>query len=80
MSPGEKRRRKAKAVRKRAAYEAVLAPLKAAGATCATCKHYGPRPNGLNSRICELDSDYEGYVSVKPSHLCTRYAAKDPTK
>jgi hypothetical protein len=25
------------------------------------------------ARICELDSDFEGYVTVLPDHLCARY-------
>lgn len=71
VSPGERRRRLAKRERNRAAYEADMAPLRAAGRSCSTCAHYGKCPLG---RHCELDSDFEGYVLVKPDYLCPRWA------
>ena len=75
VSPGERRRRKAKRERDQAAYEAVMAPLRAAGACCGSCQHRGKYPM-TDDPICELDSDFEGYCKVKLDHLCPQYAAR----
>lgn len=72
MSPGEKRRRKAKREREAAAYEAALAAVKATGATCSTCRHFGHMPQDKR-RTCELDSDWEGYAVVAAGHVCPRH-------
>lgn len=70
MSPGEKRRRAAKRARDHADYQAALAAVRATGATCSTCRNYINSPVG---RACDLDSDFEGYVRVKPDHVCPRH-------
>lgn len=52
-----------------------MAPLIASGASCASCKHrvkYGM----TKDPICELDSDWEGYVTVKLTDLCPRWAQR----
>lgn len=72
-SPGEKRRRAAKRERERDAYQAAMAALPD-GASCVTCKHYS-YATMLPGYHCSLDSDWEGYVRVKPDYVCPRYAA-----
>lgn len=75
-SPGEKRRRQAKRDRERAAYLTAVTTLRAAGASCATCKHRGARPVGGDGPICELDSDFHGYAPVKMTGLCPSWAQR----
>lgn len=72
-SPGEKRRRKAKREREQAAYAAAVALLRTAGASCATCKHRGIGPTDIGL-ICEIDSDFHGYATVKMTDLCPSYS------
>ena len=78
MSPGEKRRRQAKRARDRSAYEALLAPLKAAGASCGSCDHYAKAPYDKTKHICEIDTDRDGYTVVKADGLCPHWTASDP--
>lgn len=68
MSPGEKRRRKARREREAAVYAAQLAALPA-GARCDTCEHcdkvlMAPRMS------CDLGSDFHGYAIVTAHHRC----------
>jgi hypothetical protein len=76
MNPGEKRRRQAKRARDATAYEAAMAPLRAAGASCATCRHNAPMPGPERGRHCAIDSDFHGYTVVKPDGLCALYSRK----
>lgn len=78
MSPGEKRRRKAKRERDRARHQAAYDALKALGASCATCRHFAKAPFSLGGKghICERDSDFEGYVRTTASDLCINFAQK----
>lgn len=78
--PGFKRRRRQKALRDRAAYETKLAPLKAAGATCASCAHRGLRPGQSVRDICDLQSDFHGYVRVRMTDLCADWASDKAPK
>ncbi|WP_332690020.1 hypothetical protein [Devosia sp.] len=71
---GPRRRRKLKQLRERAAHETKLAPLKAAGASCATCKHHR-RHAELRKHICEVQSDFSGYVATLPTDLCPSWGA-----
>lgn len=74
MSPGEKRRRKAKRERERIAYEAAMASLQAKGANCEGCKHRMRTPPGCSGKwACEIDSDFEGYTIIKLDDLCPRW-------
>ncbi len=77
MSPSKKQRRKAKREREQAAYAIALAAVKATGATCSTCVNY-IRAHSISktARACELDSDSDGYVIVRPDFVCTRHATK----
>jgi hypothetical protein len=80
MSPGEKRRRKAKREREDAARRVIVAGLRAAGASCATCAHCGHYP-GDARRTCIIDSDFEGYTIVSPDDLCFQHSlAKELVK
>jgi hypothetical protein len=78
-SPGEKRRRKAQRERRRIAYANALAAIKATGATCSTCAHYGKVPL-RKKHCCELDSDFGGYVIVEPGDVCPRHTTPDRTE
>lgn len=68
MSPGEKRRRKAKREREAAAYAAALAKLPQ-HATCASCKHVD-RVHHKPKLSCLLESDFYGDLLVTPEHRC----------
>ena len=76
VSPGDRRRRQAKRERDRAVYEALLAPLKAAGASCGTCRNYKVAPYDKTKRICEIDTDRDGYTVVKADGLCPHWATR----
>lgn len=72
-SPGEKRRRRLKRERERAAYQAAMVPLRAAGCSCDACTHYGRCSLGWH---CEIESDFGGYALKKPTDLCPSWAAR----
>jgi hypothetical protein len=78
MTPEAKRRRREKRERQRQEYLAVLAGLNAAGKSCANCRSYGRPPIGMQGRICEMDSDSDGYVMVKPDHVCDKHQSRSP--
>lgn len=73
MTPEARQRRRDKRDRKLAEYREAIAALRAAGRSCSNCQHWGRAPIGMKDRICDLDSDHEGYVAAKPDHLCTRH-------
>ena len=73
ISPGDRRRRQAKRDRDRAAYDDAVALLRAHGASCSNCRNRIKSPVGP---ACDLDSDYEGYVRVKPDDVCPRWGEK----
>lgn len=62
-------------LRQRAVAELVLRPLRAAGASCASCRHYRTTLalRREPTRFCEIDSDWQGYAIRKPTDLCTAY-------
>ncbi|WP_309567022.1 hypothetical protein [Methylobacillus flagellatus] len=74
MGPGEKARRKRKRERELAKHTALLAGLRTTGARCETCAHRGH--HSQYGVICELKSDWEGYVRVDLRQVCTSYAAR----
>ena len=74
MSPGEKRRRQAKRERDRAAYDLLMAPLRASGSVCGTCAHFAKAPYDKTKHICEIDTDKDGYTVVKADGLCPHWA------
>lgn len=77
MSPGERRRRKAKRQRQAAEYAKALAAVRAVGGCCGNCQHYErvPLPDReyRGKRHCSLDSDWEGYVMTRPEQACPRW-------
>lgn len=79
MSPGEKRRRKAKREREQAAYEAAMAPLRAAGRSCLGCAHRKKSFAAGNKHICTLTSDFHGYTIIKLTDLCADWKERSPT-
>ena len=78
MSPGEKRRRKAKRERSQTAYKAAIAPLRAAGRSCASCHHYTRVPLSTKHH-CAEESDHNGYAIVQPSYVCHLWQARPST-
>lgn len=74
MSPGEKRRRKAKREREQAAYAAAVSALPT-GSCCCNCAHRGTMPLSRKP-ICTLDSDFAGYTVVELMHVCPRWTTK----
>jgi hypothetical protein len=63
-------------LRKMAVYELALAPLRATGASCATCKHWKLIPvQREKQRHCEIESDFDGYAITKADHVCVHFDA-----
>jgi hypothetical protein len=61
--------------RKRAVNEAKLIPLRAAGETCAGCKHFGRVPSS-DRPCCDLRSDFRGYTITAATDLCADWSAR----
>lgn len=60
--------------RKLAAYEAAMAPLRAAGASCSTCDNYEKAPASIGfSHHCAADEDHGAYVKAEANGLCPRW-------
>jgi len=76
-TPGKKGSNRRRMIRRQAENEVVLIGLRAIGAACGTCDHRGRHDGAL---ICDRDSDFYGYVRVKPDNLCARYSAKASSK
>lgn len=70
QATGKKGSNRRRMIRRQAENEVVLIGLRAVGAKCGTCDHRSKRDGGL---ICDLDSDFYGYVRVKADHLCARF-------
>lgn len=77
MSPGEKRRRKAKMERERIAREAAIAALPP-GSSCASCSNRLHEPAQMKGKdACALDSDWEGYAIIKNlTEVCPRFSRR----
>ena len=72
-SPGEKRRRQAMRARERLAYEAAIAPLRVAGHSCSRCAHWDKASEPRKGGVCELDSDFHGYVYTAADDVCPHF-------
>lgn len=76
MTPARKAAKKRNKMRREAAAdearEVILSPLRERGETCASCWHYR-QVAGMPKRICDLDSDFSGFVTPKPTDLCARW-------
>ena len=73
MGPEARQRRREKREQKLVEYRQAIDALKASGKFCSNCQHFGRAPIGIKGRICELDSDSEGYVIKKPDDICARH-------
>lgn len=74
-------RRKQKHWEEMARYNASIAILRSKEMSCSNCEHYGARPVGEKRRICDLHSDFYGYVFVKPNSVCPDHKSRvtEPT-
>lgn len=79
-SPGEKLRRQRKRERERVAYEALMAPLRAAGKCCGNCKHFAKAhfPMERREHHCSMDSSFDGYTIVQATDLCQYHEGRAP--
>ncbi|SFL99885.1 hypothetical protein SAMN03159423_4809 [Bradyrhizobium sp. NFR13] len=77
MTPAARQRRIAKREQKRSEMMTALSVLRQAGQSCASCKHIRKAPFGFGPgvKVCELDSDSEGYAIVEQSGLCVRHTS-----
>lgn len=75
MGPEAKQRRREKRERAAIEYRAAISAMRSAGKSCANCRHFGRAPIGLKDRICDLDSDFDGYVVKMPGDVCPRHDA-----
>ncbi len=76
VSPGERRRRQRKRERDRIAYEAAIAPLRAAGANCGNCRSFkrGSAINiGVDKHYCAVESDFHGYAIARAEEICPHH-------
>jgi NMD protein affecting ribosome stability and mRNA decay len=55
------------------AYRERVKDLRARNATCANCAQFDAH---LYSGICQLDSDFYGYMRVERDHLCDRWGER----
>lgn len=72
---GKKGQRLRATIRKRARHDKRLHELQLAGASCGDCANRGRRGD-VKGPICELQSDFHGYVSVGLSDLCVDWTAR----
>lgn len=63
-------------LRKRALNEQAMIPLRAKGATCATCRHRR-RVAGIAEPVCDLDSDFHGYAITALDRLCPDWSLRN---
>lgn len=70
---GRKARNRRRALRRRADHEAAMAPLRAAGRSCASCRNFEKGPPGIGGRICSADSDFQGYARAVATGLCPKW-------
>lgn len=82
MTPGRKAQRARYRERKRQQYAAVIAELRAKGASCKNCRSFKPRPGpqtqpGPRQMICAVHSDFYGYVLAKPDGICDYWHEKE---
>lgn len=77
-SPARKARLQARHLATAAEERRLSKDLMAQGHSCSTCEHKGWR--GPAELICELDSDFYGYVRVKPGHVCSRFKSAHQTE
>jgi hypothetical protein len=72
---GEKRRRAQKELRDKAIYEARMKPLRAKGASCATCHHWSKFD--ATRMQCDLESHFiTGSLLTDATHLCPEFLQK----
>lgn len=74
-TPAQRARRRAKRQAEAAVERAASDKLRAAGHSCATCRH-SSKPFGLGKMACDLDSDFQGYATVLPTNVCSRFEAR----
>jgi len=67
---GKKRANARRALRTHAETHDKMAALPAT-ARCGTCEH---RANREGVMICDLESDFHGYMKVRAEHVCARWA------
>lgn len=71
MGPGEKARRRRYRERKLAEHNVAMDAFAAAGANCGNCQHRGRHSHF--GPVCDLKSDWEGYVRVTLDYLCATH-------
>jgi hypothetical protein len=55
----------------------LIAKLRSKSASCANCKHRTSRPTDAPGKlICDVKSDFAGYVIVQPTDLCTDWSTR----
>lgn len=62
-------------LRKRAIADAIMIPLRNAGASCSNCSSRLRNPGMMKGLFCDLDSDLHGYMETRPDALCSRWSA-----
>ena len=71
---GRKASSERRRLRKAAAAEVIMAPLREAGARCGTCHAFGT--HGGIKNACSTHSDWDGYETRKPDDLCEYWRAR----
>lgn len=73
---GRKGQEARRTLRRQAESEIILRPLRAAGASCGSCKFRGKHPHMRAQPTCDIHSDFHGYALTTLDRLCVQYAAK----
>lgn len=72
--PGERRRKRLKALRDAAIEADGRAKVVAQGGSCKNCDNLLRNPAGLAGLFCALNSDFHGYAGTKEKNVCSRWS------
>ena len=72
-SPARKARLRARHQAEAAEERRLSDALRAEGKSCATCLNSDKPFSMIGKTVCQLDSDWEGYCTVKPEFVCSRF-------
>lgn len=67
-------------LRKRFQVDQEMKRLRGIGAKCGTCRSFLPAPHPAKGHICDLRSDFQGYVLTTESDLCSSWHEKTGTQ
>lgn len=75
-TPAQKARRRARNQASAAEEKRLADNLRANGFSCGQCLHSDRPFSMMGKTVCQLDSDFEGYATVQPDFVCSRFSNK----